>query len=131
MKKKCLVAAFVGLSACVAPSAPEAETSVTLAGSEWALKGTDASPYIQFKADGTVSGNGGCNQFGGTFSADANRLSFGPMRATKMACPALKAEQEFFSALANTRRMQASHLTLSLQNESGDVLMTLRRQDWD
>lgn len=43
--------------------------------------------YMVLKDGGQVQGNGGCNGMGGTYTLKApDRLSFGPMVSTQMAC---------------------------------------------
>ncbi|ANE53491.1 hypothetical protein SY85_13920 [Flavisolibacter tropicus] len=48
-----------------------------------------------------VSGNGGCNNFSGTYQLEANnRIHFSPLAATKMACmSSMEVEDQFFKAL--------------------------------
>lgn len=50
--------------------------------------------------DNRVSGNGGCNGFGGTYELlPGNRIRFSQILHTMMACPNLNVENEFFKAL--------------------------------
>jgi uncharacterized lipoprotein YbaY/predicted secreted protein len=64
---------------------------------------TGAGVTIRFSADGKVSGKGGCNGFGGNYTAGANRgLTISQIISTLIACAAPSAntlEQEYFSAL--------------------------------
>ena len=130
------IASAVLLTACAAqtPEGPaqkeiEQKEIMPLAGSEWA---TDIEgQFIQFGAEGKVSGNGGCNRFGGAYTQDGTALSFGPLMSTKMACMILSDEQKFFDVLANTKQAEITHLTLVLKDEAGDVLASLVRSDWD
>lgn len=48
-----------------------------------------------------VSGNGGCNNFNGTYQLEPNnRIRFSPLAATKMACMnSMEVESQFFKAL--------------------------------
>lgn len=57
-----------------------------------AAQGVDTS--IEFKSDGTLGGNVGCNGFGGEFQVDGNQLSFGPIVSTLMFCEGPVGEQE-------------------------------------
>ena len=41
---------------------------------------------INFSADGKVNGNNSCNNYGGSYKVDDNKLSFGMMMSTKMFC---------------------------------------------
>lgn len=105
--------------------------AMLLAGSEWGLDGNDKA-FVQF-GDGRVSGHGGCNRFGGSYTQDETRLSIGPLMATRMACApeVMSAEQEFMDALQAARHVEATHLLLTLKDESGGVLLTLKRRDFD
>jgi heat shock protein HslJ len=104
---------------------------MNLAGSEWAPVDTQNEQFIQFKDDGSVAGNGGCNRFFGNYSQEADNLSIGPLGATKKACFGVTNEQEFFDALEETKRAEATQLVLTLKNEAGEVLLILERKDWD
>lgn len=62
---------------------------------------------ILHTADNRVTGNGGCNSFGGTYQLDSvnNRLRFSPLMATKMACienERMRIEDQLFKALEMT-----------------------------
>ena len=61
---------------------------------------------IEIAEDGMVSGNGGCNGFGGKATMTGDKISFGPLAATKMACPPAIMDQEgkFLAALGDARR---------------------------
>ncbi len=55
----------------------------------------DATISLEFLADGTVKGNGGCNNFTGTYTLAGKNLSFGPLATTKKSCGPALDEQEF------------------------------------
>ena len=56
--------------------------------------------FIQFnEAEHRVNGRGGCNRFFGNYEMESSRLKFSPMGATRMACPDLQTETEFFQML--------------------------------
>ena len=110
----------------------------SLAGSEWLLRDfagqtAQAEAWIAFKADGVVSGLGGCNQFNGGYTEGAGSLRFGPLASTRMACPEPQSsvETELFKALDATREIVATHLVLALFDETGTLLATLTRRDAD
>jgi heat shock protein HslJ len=86
-----------------------------LSGSEWrpSLIGTLEIPestelFIQFKGDGKLAGHGGCNQFFGTYSISGNKIDFGPVGSTRMACEKLVMDLEtaFLSALEEIEMFQ-------------------------
>ncbi len=110
----------------------------SLAGSEWLLRdfagqAAQAEAWMAFKADGVVSGLGGCNQFNGGYTEGVGSLRFGPLASTRMACPEpqMTAETELFKALDATREIVATHLVLALFDETGTLLATLTRRDAD
>ncbi len=66
-------------------------------------KHLNSEPYIEFSAEGNVSGNSSCNRFFSTWATGAeNKLSFAPVGATKMACPEMETETMFFRAMERT-----------------------------
>jgi len=64
---------------------------------------TGAGMTIRFSADGKVSGSGGCNSFGGSYTVGENRsITFSQLISTLRACAAPSVntlEQEYLSAL--------------------------------
>jgi putative lipoprotein len=82
--------AGAGASASAAGSAPL--TNPDLVGTDWILGDlpgqvlADVRPTIAFSGDGTVSGTGGCNTFGGNYTVDGSKLTFGPLNSTKKSC---------------------------------------------
>lgn len=53
-----------------------------------------------------LNGFGGCNNFGGTYSANEGFISFTDIFNTKMACPNLKDEDHFLKLLQTTNRYE-------------------------
>ncbi len=109
-----------------------------LAGSEWQVrdfagKSTNVESWIAFKADGTVVGLGGCNQFNGGFTENSRSLRFSPIAATMMACPdpKMRVEMGLFKVLDATREIVATDLVLALFDDTETLLATLTRRDWD
>jgi heat shock protein HslJ len=72
-------------------------------------------PYLLLRRSGTAEGQGSCNRFRGTASTDSIKsLTFSPLTSTRMACPAIAAEQAFTQALAATHTYRISGDTLRL-----------------
>lgn len=118
-----------GLTSCQAASQNMEVAQMDLAGSEW---GTSVErQFVQFGADGKITGNGGCNRFFGTYTQDGNMLKVGPLGSTKMACANLRQEQAFFEILNTARTIEATHTVLVLKGENNTPLLTLQRRDWD
>ena len=94
------------------PPTPEIQAEgpglVGLTGSYWRLEDLAgrgvldrAETTLEFPEDGMVSGTGGCNRFNGSYQRRGDSLSFGPLAATRMACPEAVMNQEsgFFAVL--------------------------------
>lgn len=81
-------------------------------------------PAIHFgKSDHRVSGNGGCNGMGGTYTVTGDKLHFSPLISTKMACPNLDVENKYFKLLDQATRFEVSEGRLELFNDSGSILL--------
>jgi len=86
-------------------------------------------PFILFDASNQqATGYASCNRFFGGYRFDGARLAFGPIGATKRACPDLDegVETAFFKALDATRRWEVADGTLMLLN-NGQVLARLQK----
>jgi heat shock protein HslJ len=55
-------------------------------------------PRLEFNSEGRMTGSSGCNDISSTYTTDGIKISFGPMIATKMACPG-DGESRFLTAL--------------------------------
>lgn len=82
-------------------------TPVTVgsANSEWVLAEVDGaapdwSATLNLSEPDRVSGLAPCNRYFASVSRDGTAFALGPIGATRMACDALPAEQEFFRLLA-------------------------------
>ncbi|WP_017257497.1 copper resistance protein NlpE N-terminal domain-containing protein [Pedobacter arcticus] len=65
--------------------------------------------------DNRITGNGGCNGFGGTYEIlPGNRIRFSQILSTMMACPNLKDEQELFKVLETVDNYSYSNDTMTL-----------------
>jgi heat shock protein HslJ len=81
-------------------------------------------PFIIFdEAKKQAGGYAGCNRFFGGYELGGAALKFGPIGATKRACPGLEegVETEFFKVLDATRSWRIVDGTLELLN--GDVVL--------
>jgi putative lipoprotein len=63
---------------------------------------------IDIGSDGKITGSGGCNRIAGKAAISGERITFGPMISTKMACaPAIMdQESKFLAALGDVRRFE-------------------------
>jgi len=86
----------------------------TLNGEKVKLTETGNEMFIQFDmAEKRVNGRAACNRFFGNFELDHTKLKFSPMGATRMACPDLQTETEFFQMLEKVDSYSLKDNTLS------------------
>ncbi|MEU3522798.1 META domain-containing protein [Streptomyces sp. NPDC038707] len=81
------------------------------------------SPSLRIGADGSASGNLGCNRFSARVGVHGDRIAFGALRTTKMACDPVR--MTFERALARALDGQtltgtAEHGRLTLTTGHGD-----------
>jgi len=107
-------AAILAFAACAAaPDTPPGSESTDPAlllpsGGRWTVTAIEGEPVPArvtptLARDGDrVGGNGGCNQYGGGITIAGERLSFGQLVSTMMACPspAMEVEGRLHAALA-------------------------------
>lgn len=127
-----LLASFVATSCLTNKNTAtlKAKPEVSISNQEWFLVGDNdivkglydknISLIIDESAS-KVSGFSGCNNFNATFTKTNGALSFGNFSETKMACPNLKAEQDFLSVLKNANRYEIAGKELYLYK--GNILL--------
>ena len=113
-------------------SCKPAEKSASLTGTKWVLESMNGrevklkeltSEVFMTLEDGKVNGKAGCNSFFGSYElGEGNQLDFGPMGATKMACPDMDIEVFFFTMLDSTRIYTIEGNKLSLKDVNEGVL---------
>jgi len=91
----------------------------------------DLQTMIEIAADGRVSGSGGCNHIAGQAEIQGERITFGPMISTKMACAPAVMDQEskFLAALGDVQRfkVEAEKGKLILFNATSRPILVLAR----
>ena len=109
-------------------SAPPAAAASALTETRWNLvelsgtpairRGTERDPWLRFTAaDTRAGGSTGCNSMGGPYTLDGERLTFGPMISTKMAClegNVMAQEARFLAVLDSVERYTIAADTLAL-----------------
>ena len=135
--------AFVGSALCIAmllvscmkqATPPLVADAAGIEGIQWYLTEVGGSPVSPMAGDKQphmlldpeekqATGFAGCNQFFGSYERDGSSLTFGPMGATRMACPDLETglETSVFEALESTRKWKRSDGELLLLD--GDAVL--------
>jgi copper homeostasis protein (lipoprotein) len=80
--------------------------------------------HLVIQKDGKrVVGSGGCNRFFGGVEVKADRIKFGQLGATMMACPdGTDREREYFTALGRAARYVIEGSHLDLHDEAGALV---------
>jgi heat shock protein HslJ len=113
-----------------------------LEGTSWQVTGINTGDALEsnalieaftldFGADGTVSGNVGCNSFTGSYTIDGSSLSVSALASTTRACePDVGAlEQQYTAALEATTEFELRGSTLTLRDDAGAMQVTLTASD--
>jgi heat shock protein HslJ len=113
--------------------------SSDLAGTSWRVLGVNENDAVvtsalterltaDFGADGTISGNGGCNTFRGTYRVDGDAITISDLASTMMGCEqdVMATEQAYLAALQRATRSSVSGTTLELRDDRGALQVSLR-----
>ncbi|THF64441.1 META domain-containing protein [Pseudothauera rhizosphaerae] len=124
------------LAACAAVSASPATTLLDV---EWRLielegqaveAGGRRAAHLILSSDGRVAGSGGCNRLLGSYRLEGEKLSFGQLAGTRMAClQGMEQERILFDALAKVTRWRTEDGRLALFDEAGTVRARFARAD--
>ena len=118
-------ALVLGLAGCATTAAPVASPATgSLTGRSWQLVELNGQPvpasarmpYITFsESDHRVSGNSGCNGFGGSYESEGLRIRFKEVMHTMMACmQGMDTETGFMNVLDTADNYSLSGDTLTL-----------------
>ncbi len=134
MRLSALVACVVMLSTLPAGASEGALTG------KWrivAVSGVEEFDIVrtraEFAANGRFASTIGCNRIAGASTVQGGKLAFGPMAATRMACPPpLDAvERQYLSALEAVRGYRLDGGKLVFLGDGGEALVTLERASSD
>jgi heat shock protein HslJ len=127
-------------SASAAKSETETMTQTTdsLTGTRWQVEDIagggviDRSPAtVEFPEPGRVAGNASCNRYMGGYEQDGEKLAFGNLAGTLMACPEplMAQEQRFHQAMGQVTgwRLDGQTDLLHLVNEAGETMIRASR----
>lgn len=116
------------LVSCMKQETPTSGSGTSgIEGIRWYLTEVSSSPVSPMAGDkqphmmldpeeNQATGFAGCNHFFGSYELDGSSLTFGPLGATRMACPDLETglETSVFEALENTREWKKADGALLL-----------------
>jgi heat shock protein HslJ len=125
-----LAASFLAMTAAAVATTPMGPAG------KWrivAVSGADSLDPARARADITqdrFASTIGCNRIAGKPEFSGNKLSFGPMMATRMACPPPidDVERAYLAALQNVRGFRFEGEKLVFLSEAGESLVTLERE---
>lgn len=93
-----------------------------IVGTEWTLVSlngthvTESAPTLTLDDEGRLSGSGGCNRYGGSYTLTDGMLTISPLFSTRMACaePVMAQEMAFLNALeaVTSARVEGQQLIL-------------------
>ncbi len=128
-----LLILFLPVLAACAPGG----AAVLLTGTSWRLVSygpasapkpamPDVETNLTFRPDGKLTGNMGCNGFGGDYTIQGEKITFGPIAATLMACsdPQMAQEGAAFQVLKDTASFKLDGGTLTITSADGNTVLT-------
>ncbi len=94
----------------------------------WVLQSLNEAPFdatatLTFPKKGKIAGQGPCNGFTGNQTVPYPWFSAEGIAATKMACPKIAEEAQFFEALQKMTLSEVSGDTLILSTEDGSQML--------
>ena len=91
---------------------------------------SDVDTSIVFGEDGKVSGNVGCNGFGGDYKVDGNTITFRQIVSTLMFCEGLVGDQETTTlhVFAESATFVLDGDTLTITSADGSSVIVLARK---
>ncbi len=87
----------------------------------WVAK-TPAQAGLTLNADGTLTGNDGCNTLSGTWTATKKSAEFGPLASTQKACAGVN------TWLSKATEARQDGLTLNIYDGAGDTIGVLDKK---
>ena len=127
----------------VEPEAPGTEVAAEVPADMAAVAGTwiageiNGAPtdakvvsWLKLGDAGRAQGQGGCNSYTGSYTLEDGALGFGPLAATRRACPEtqMSQEQRFFAALGAVKSARLEAGDLVLADVEGNALVRLHKK---
>jgi heat shock protein HslJ len=124
---------LIALPGCSGRNQAEQLESTTWILTAYAVDGSmkDALPAPKVDAtfaEGKVSGNGGVNQYTGSYETDGSKLSVGTLASTQMAGEPAVMEQEaaYLANLQNANAYKVDGDTLTIKDVGADTILEFR-----
>lgn len=87
-------------------------------------------PYMEIYTDeNRFSGFSGCNRMTGAFEFEWDRLRFGKVASTRMACPNMEQEDKFLKALTGVSHYALENNRLYLSNDGKEPFLVFKKID--
>jgi len=122
------------LSACSAGESPSIQGQWILvsygSGPIQTPSAADVDTMIEFDSEGRMTGNVGCNGFGGAYEVDGNMITISPIESTLMFCEGLVGDQEL-ATLTTLQEMTSFELNgnlLTITSADGNSSIVLERK---
>lgn len=92
---------------------------------------SDITPTLEININSLIiNGSGGCNTYRGSIvSYSDDKLKFGPVMSTKMACPDMELESKFLQGLSEVYKFERIKNELYLKNQFGANILKLKKVD--
>jgi len=125
------IAIALGVQACaLAQTKPDEPLENTYWRLDWlagaavsTAPGAREQHFVLHRDGRRVTGSGGCNRFTGGYELTVERLSFGKMAGTMMACQeSMESERAFLQALGKAQKALVREQQLELFDADGKVL---------
>jgi len=89
----------------------------------------DVETSVDFDSEGRMSGNVGCNNFGGGYTVNSNTITFSPVMTTEMFCEAV-ADQESgtLAVFQESTTFVLDGNTLTITSADGNSSVALERK---
>lgn len=85
---------------------------------------TNGAPVANFSIDHKITGNSGCNRYGGAYNLNTEGgINISEVISTKMACPSLKGESEYLDALSKVNMAKIDKDQLILLHDTEELLV--------
>lgn len=120
----------LAISACTPPGSASLTSSWMLTSfgpaSSPSPAGADSQAGITFNEDGSVTGNSGCNGFGGRYTVEGDQITFSEIVSTLILCdePLMEQEETVQQVLTGTASYQIDGNTLTLTNNDMVLVFT-------